>query len=177
LTVRAEAPVINREVWTRTAKVEYEFPGTKRTTGKTIKLTWYDGAGHMPPRERLGLPEGAAIPQAGSVLLGEKGILLIPHVAQPRLYLKDGEAPLEKGTAHDHYLAWADACRGEGKTLSHFGYAGPLTEAVLLGAIAVRLPRTTLRWDAAALRITNSESANALVRKSYRKGWEPAWVS
>lgn len=84
---------------------------------------------------------------------------------------------IEKAEGVDHYVSWVDACRGVGKTTSHFDYAAPLTEAVLLGTIAIRVPGETLKWDAAALQVTNSKAADALLRKSYRKGWEPAWVS
>ena len=56
-------------------------------------------------------------------------------------------------------------------------YAGPLAETALLGSIAIRVPETALTWDAAALKLTGSDKAAGLVRKSYRKGWEPAWVS
>ena len=70
----------------------------------------------------------------------------------------------------------ASLARGVGKTGSHFGYSGPLTEAVLLGSIAIRVPETTLRWDTATLKFTNSETATALVTKKYRKGWEVKWV-
>ncbi len=70
----------------------------------------------------------------------------------------------------------ADACRGEGKATSHFDYSAPLTETVLLGTIAMRVPGQTLTWDAAAMKVTNSPTADGLLRKSYRKGWEPAWV-
>src|SRR4051794_38965617 len=85
-TIRAEAPPLPREVWTPRSRVEYEFPGTARTAGDTLKLTWYDGQGHLPPREAHGLPEGFKLPGAGSVLVGEKGSLVIPHVAPPRLF-------------------------------------------------------------------------------------------
>lgn len=173
-SVRAEAPPINREVWTKNATVYYEFPGTPRTAGETLKLTWYEGEGALPSLEALGLPAGAKLPGAGSVLLGEKGTLLIPHVDMPRFL-----APAEKFADYrfpdvggrDHYTSWADACRGEGKTTSHFDYSGPLTEAVLLGTVAIRVPRETLLWDAAGLRITNSPAAHALLAKSYRGGW------
>jgi predicted dehydrogenase len=176
-SLRAEAPPINREVWTKRSTVSYEFPGTAHTAGKTLKLTWYDGEGHFPPRDALGLPAGFKLPGSGSVLLGEKGTLVVPHVALPHLFTSEGEAKFEKESSRNHYLAFADACRGVGTTTSHFDYAGPLTEAVLLGSIAIRVPETTLQWDAAALKVTNSAAADALVRKKYRKGWEPAWVS
>ncbi len=171
--VTADAPALGREVWAKKSKVSYEFPGTGRTSGKTLKLTWYDGAGHFPSLEGLGVGK-AKLPGSGSVLIGEKGTLVIPHVAMPRLF-RDGEEIRDKPeavAAIDHYVGWADACRGEGKTGSHFGYAGPLTEAVLIGSIAIRLPDTALRWDAEALKFPGSEAATRLVTKAYRKGWE-----
>jgi predicted dehydrogenase len=177
-SVRATSSPLGREVWYDWSVVEYEFPGTSRTTGSTLKLTWYDGQGKLPPREKLGLADGVKLPGAGSLLIGEKGSLLIPHFAMPRLLPEETfrEFKIEKVPAVDHYVGWADACRGEGKTTSHFDYAGPLTETVLLGTVAVRVPGEVLRWDAAAMKFTGSPKADALLRKSYRRGWEPAWV-
>jgi hypothetical protein len=168
-----------REVWTRWATVHYEFPGTELTAGETLELTWTDGEGHFPAREALGLPEGYKLPGAGSVLVGEKGSMVIPHFAQPRLFPEEpfADHAIETVPSVDHYVSWADACRGEGRTTSSFDYAGPLTETVLLGTIAIRNPEETLRWDSSALKITNASAANALLTKSYRPGWEPSWVS
>jgi predicted dehydrogenase len=178
LTIRAECPPLNREVWYRWSVVSYEFPGTQHTAGETLKLTWTDGEGKLPPREKLGVADSVKLPGAGSLLVGEKGSLLVPHVAAPRLLPEDRfkEFKIEMVPAVDHYVSWADACRGVGKTTSHFDYAGPLTETVLLGTVAMRVPGETIRWDPKALRVTNSPKADGLLRKSYRKGWEPAWV-
>ena len=68
---------------------------------------------------------------------------------------------------------WARAIR-EGKpeiAYSNFDIAGMLTEAILLGNIAIRTGKK-LEFDASKLKITNDEAANALVSKEYRKGWE-----
>jgi predicted dehydrogenase len=178
-SIRAEAPVLPREVWTRWATIHFEFPGTERTAGATLKLTWTDGEGRFPPREAHGLPETFKLPGAGSVLVGEKGTLLIPHVAAPRLFPEEAFADfkIEPVPERDHYVTWADACRGVGYTTSHFAYAGPLTETVLLGTVAIHMPGETLQWDAQGLRFTNSSAASALLTKPYRKGWEPAWIS
>ena len=159
--------------------MNYEFPGTERTTGDTLKLTWTDGEGHFPPREAHGLPESFKLPGSGSVLVGEKGTLLVPHVGPPKLFPveKFADFTIETVPSTDHYVAWADACRGVGRTNSSFAYAGPLTETVLLGSIAIRMPGETLRWDSAGLRFTNVSAANDLLKKPYRKGWEPSWVS
>jgi predicted dehydrogenase len=178
-TVWAEAPAINREVWTKRSTIRYEFPGTERTAGKTLVLTWYDGEGHFPPPEAHGLPKSYKLPGSGSVLVGEKGSLVIPHVAMPKLFPEEkfADFKMEVVAAVNHYTAWADACRGEGKTTSPFAYSGPLTEAVLLGTIAIRVSGKTLHWDSTRLQIPNSTAANALLKKRYRKGWEPSWLS
>jgi predicted dehydrogenase len=178
-TVRAEAPGINREVWTKRSTVHYQFPGTERTAGKTLDLTWYDGQGHLPPPEAHGLPKDYKLPSAGSVLLGEKGSLVIPHVAMPKLFPAEKFADFKMAVVPsvNHYTSWADACRGEGKTTSSFAYAGPLTETVLLGTIAIRIRSETLRWDSSRLTIPNSTAANDLLAKRYRKGWEPSWIA
>ncbi|NQV24304.1 MAG: gfo/Idh/MocA family oxidoreductase, partial [Rhodopirellula sp.] len=76
-----------------------------------------------------------------------------------------------------HYVLWADACRGAGKTNSNFSYAGNLTETILLGTIAIRLRDTELKWDAAAQKLTGHAQAANLLSKPYRKGWEVAGLS
>jgi hypothetical protein len=72
----------------------------------------------------------------------------------------------------DHYAQWVDACLGKTKTSAHFGYAGPLTEALLLGVVANRFPEMQLAWDAAKLQVTNLSDANHLLRRKYRERFE-----
>ncbi len=177
-TIRAGAPPMNRECWPKSETVVYEFPATELTAGP-IRVTWYDGEGAFPSRNAIGLPESYKLPGAGSLLIGEKGSLVIPHVAMPRLFPEDrfSEADMPVIASRNHYTSWADACRGEDKTTSHFDYAAPLTETVLLGTIAARLPGTTLKWDAAAMTLTGDSKAQSMLTKPYRKGWEPAWIS
>lgn len=174
-TVRAKRSEMNREVWYTWSVVEYEFPGTALTATTTLKLTWHDGSDKLPPRDKLGLKADVKLPLSGSLLIGEKGSLLIPHVAMPKLLPEAGATAIKPEPAVNHYTTWADACRGEGKPTSHFDYASALTETVLLGTVAMRVPDETLKWDAAALK-TDSKAANEWLTKRYRKGWEPAWV-
>ena len=54
-----------------------------------------------------------------------------------------------------------------------FGLAG----LVLLGAVASRCPGKRLEWDAQRLHFRNSEPANQLVRRRYRKGWDAKGLS
>ena len=173
-SIKAEASPLNNDTWALRSKVEYQFPGTKRTAGETIVVTWHDGEGHMPDRDGLGLPDKYELPHAGSALVGEKGTMVLPHVSEPRLFpeekFKDYQVP--KLEDLNHYTAWAHACLGDGTTQSNFGYAGPLTEAVILGAIAIRFPKEQLMWDAEACQFMHHADANAHVTKEYRPGWE-----
>jgi hypothetical protein len=70
-----------------------------------------------------------------------------------------------------HYAEWITACREGTPTSCHFGYSGPLSEAVLLGAVAYR-GSTRLAWDAAALAAPNCPEADRFICKQYRPGWE-----
>ena len=68
-----------------------------------------------------------------------------------------------------HYLEWIDACK-EASRLGQFDYAGPMTEAMLLGLVALRTGEK-IGQDAKKMRVTNLPEANELVRREYRKGW------
>lgn len=153
--------------------VEYEFPGTQYTTS-TLRWVWYDGVLAPPKEHNFPLPEGQKLPDQGAIFIGEKGACLLPHVAAPQLLpAKDfADYKMPQLTPLDHYHQWVDACLGKTKTSAHFGYAGPLTEALLLGVVANRFPDTKLEWDAANLKVTNVADANALIRRTYRAGFE-----
>ena len=183
LSIRSEGPAPGAHSWSPDALHRYTFPGTAYTAGPTIAVTWYDGA-RRPPAEVLALavsddpaadPKTNKMPDTGSIFIGTSGALALPHVGPPRLIgaeLKD--AAVEKIEAEDHWHQFIDAAMGAGKCSAGFDYAGPLTEAVLLGSIAARFPQQTLEWDAAGLRFKNSPAADRFVRRAYRPGWDSA---
>jgi len=70
----------------------------------------------------------------------------------------------------DHYSEWVRACRGGPKPLADFDYSGPLTEAVLLGCVAIRTGKK-LVWDGPNMKVTNVSGANKYIRRRYRSGW------
>ncbi len=76
-----------------------------------------------------------------------------------------------------HYHEFVESVLGNGKTSTPFDYSGPLTESVLLGPIATRFPQTTLEWNAAKLKFTNSAEATQYVRRKYRTGWKVKGLS
>jgi hypothetical protein len=71
----------------------------------------------------------------------------------------------------DHDMEWIEACKGNGKPLSNFDYAGPFTETVLLGTLAVRLGKK-FTWNSAELKAINTPEADAFIRREYRTGWQ-----
>ncbi|MHC4995743.1 MAG: Gfo/Idh/MocA family protein [Planctomycetota bacterium] len=174
--VRVQTPPPLKETYAAWRKTFYRFPGTKWTADNTINLTWYDG-GLKPTHRQVDLPDDVELPRAGHIIVGTEGVMLTQHSARlPKLYptekFRDFEYPqLEE---IDHGQQFTQACLGNGQTASHFDYAGPLTETVMLGNVGYRFPNQTLRWDAPNLRITNLEAANRYLRRQYRRGWDPA---
>ncbi|MCU0786265.1 MAG: Gfo/Idh/MocA family oxidoreductase [Verrucomicrobia bacterium] len=177
-SVRSEGPEPNRWNWANDATVHYVFPGTKHSAAKTLNVTWYDGS-KRPPPDVLALISDAKLPGCGSIFIGTQGTMLLPHIARPTLFPKaqfaDFQMPkVEEG---NHYTQFLEAVRGNGKTTAGFDYSGPMTEAVLLGGVASRFPKTTLQWNSRALKFKNVPEANAYLRRTYRAGWEVKGLS
>jgi len=177
VSVRSEGPAPGADSWAINAVIHYLFPGTPHTESDTIRVTWYDGD-RRPPQSVAALLEGQELPGQGSVFIGTKGVMLLPHVDRPSLFPKadfaDYQMPEISGA--NHWEQFVNACLGHGATSANFDYAGPLTETVLLGSLATRFPKQTLEWNSAQLTFTNVKEANTFVGRSYRKGWEPRWV-
>jgi hypothetical protein len=133
------------------------------------------------------------------MMIGEKGIITTGvYGMNPKLYLSGQpvqEAPkvVSDEPEFGHQRKWIDAIVAgfdspEYKALtSSFDYAGPLTETVLMGNIAIRsyllrkkqlggrmdyYARKKLLWDGDAMKITNLEAANQFVTREYRSGWK-----
>lgn len=158
--------------------VEYEFPGTKYTTDSLL-WTWYDGSFAPPKSSDLKLPQDIGLPDQGSLFVGEGGMMLLPHVAEAVLFPQEKFKDYKRPDVQDgnHYHQWVDACMGMGKTSADFGYAGPLTEALLLGVVANRFPGQKLEWNAEKLLVTNLAEANKLIQRPYRAGFEVGGLS
>ena len=158
--------------------ITYHFP---RANGKTLPLTWYDG-GKKPSPD---LVNETSLPPNGCIFVGSKDTLFVPNFWGSGTFLSGGpmenfkHVPIslprfpgaDKNNDLAHHQEWIAACKGEGHALSNFDYAGPMTEAVLLGNVAVRMGGT-LEWDAKSLRVKNNPDANRFIKKKYRKGWE-----
>lgn len=191
----------------------------KMKNGKDLDLYWMDG-GITPERPNeidpdinmneilCDSPLGLNDYEGGTLFIGSKGKaacgwggrnpILLPlsrnkEVNVPQKY------PRVTGDMDGHWWQWIDACiagYGNAEVDSPFvGYAGPLTETVLMGNLILRsfnirekinkndpvygkmegfnFPGRyiTYKWDGENMKITNFEQANQFVKREYRKGW------
>jgi predicted dehydrogenase len=149
--------------------VTYEFKGTDYTTD-TLKWVWYDGPGAPPAHPELVLPDGEQLPEQGSIFIGEKGRLLVPHWTFPKLIVEGRYEPVTMPDLPDadHYHQFVDAAMGKDKTSAPFSYAARLTEAILLGVVANRFPDTKLNWNNGT-QLFEQADANQYLHSEYRR--------
>lgn len=179
LTAHSKGPAPSATNWANDAVVHFTFPETRFSVGPTFPITWYDGD-QRPSKEVTGpLLGNRGLPDQGSLFIGEKGALLLPHVGMPILLPEKQFEGFDrpKVAGDNHWHQFIEAVRGNGTTLAHFGYAGPLTESVLLGGVATFFPDEKLEWDAPTMSFRNKPEAARLIRKSYRQGWEVSGLS
>ncbi len=171
-SVRSEGPAPNKWNWPIDSRIHYTFEATRYTAGNTFHLTWYDG-NQKPPAEVVKLLEGDSLPNAGSIVIGTHGTMVVPHVNRPLLYpdAKFQSYRMPEIEGEDHYWRFVDACLGRTQTTAGFNYSGPLTETVLLGTVAARFPQTTLEWNSAVMTFGNPQ-ADQYLKRTYREGWE-----
>jgi len=173
-TVEACSSGVNDETAPQSSIVRFEFP--QRQGMPPVKLTWYDG-GLMPPRPPE-LEEGRKFGQADdNLFLGDKGKML-GHRLIPESRMKDyGRPPQRIERSPGHHREWLNACKGGPAARSNFDWAGPLTEVVLLGNIALKMEKQLyekglkLHYDGPGMEVTNLPEANRYIRDEYREGW------
>jgi hypothetical protein len=105
------------------------------------------------------------------LFLGDNGVLLGHRLVPDTRMRQYGRPPevLPRSPGHDE--EFIRACRGGPPAGSDFvAHSGLLTEACLLGNIALRVGRKLL-WDGTTFRFTNDEEANRLLHRAYREGW------
>ncbi|MDA9826917.1 Gfo/Idh/MocA family oxidoreductase [Flavobacteriaceae bacterium] len=184
--------------------ITLNFDSTEKSKSP-IQLTWTDG-GIRPPHPDI-IPADSDIggqdSQNGVLMIGDKGIISTnindSSPLTPKLYLYDGQTEFgpEKEDMpepeYGHQRKWVDACKAGFNSKEHldltssFDYAGPMTETVLMGNLAIRsymlrkenskgsfdyYARKKLLWDGDNMKITNIEEANQFVTRKYREGWK-----
>ena len=169
--------------------------------GKHITMHWMDG-GIQPERpEELGANEMMGDGGNGVIIAGNKGKMMCStYGANPRLLplslnneikVPQTIARVPNG-ADGHYAQWVNACiagynsKEAAQLSAPFSIAGPLTETVLMGNLAIRSydlrtgagketkypgRNIQLLWDGPNMKVTNFEAANQFVKRTYRQGW------
>ena len=183
--------------------ITINFDATKKNN-TPMTMTWMDG-GIRPPHPDI-IPPNADIGGPGSLngvlMIGDKGIISTnindSSPLTPKLYLYNGETEFGPETEkmdepeYGHQRKWVDACKAGFNSKEHteltssFDYAGPMTETVLMGNLAIRsymlrkennkgslefFARKKLLWDGEGMKITNLDEANQFVSRNYRDGW------
>lgn len=188
------------------SRVQVTFPKSAKNNSK-VKMIWTDG-GLRPFHPDL-IPASDDLGGKGSnngvIMIGDKGVITSDvYGKEPRLYRKDEEVltmleDYDGGNKYidypelGHHKSWVEACKAGFESKEHqaltssFDYAGPLTETVLMGNLAIRSyslakPKLTggkdfygrkkLLWDGKDMKVTNLEEANQFVTRPYREGWK-----
>jgi predicted dehydrogenase len=173
--VTRNIPLEYRDSFPMATVVHYAFPERSRKL-PAVNLHWYDG-GLLPVRPQE-LEVERRLPQSGTIFVGDKGQLMCETYSEsPRLFpekrMREYKRPKKtlprvQGT---HEEAWIDAIKGKIAPVGDFNYAGPFTETVLLGNLAILFPGTQLMWDAPNMKVTSVPEANDFVQHHYRAGW------
>lgn len=179
LTVQATSTRVNKETYPLASMVRYRF-GARDSSSASVEMppvtvTWYDG-GLKPPRPAE-LDPGIEMGSGGTLYVGDKGMMLGLMILPESRRLEFEPPPRTIPRSIGHYKEWIEACKGEEAAGSNFDISGPLTEAVLLGNVALRtevrepLTKQVLRWDSEKMQFTNLPDANRFIHREYRDGW------
>jgi hypothetical protein len=164
-SVQATATRVFPETPPLASIVTFDFPA--RADMPATRLVWYDG-GLKPPAPKEFA--GQLLPDEGVLYLGDEGKMLWDKVLASDRAKKFADLPKTLPRRPGTWAEWLEACRGGEPAGCNFDWAGPLTEIVLLGNLAVRVGKA-LDWDAQQLKVTNHESANQFIREPYHNGW------
>lgn len=173
VSLQAVSTLVNEETYPLGSIVRYDFPA--RAGMPPVSLTWYDG-GLRPPLIPE-LEEGMVMGAGGTLFVGEKGKILddkiVPKSLRESYKRPDPYIPSSPG----HEMEWILASKGGAPAGSNFDWAGPLTETVLLGNIALRkelrekLSGQVLTFDPEKPGFPNLPEADKFLHYEYRNGW------
>ncbi|MEO1524293.1 MAG: Gfo/Idh/MocA family oxidoreductase [Planctomycetota bacterium] len=185
------------ETYPASSALMFEFP--EREGLPPCKFYWSDG-GELPNEDlisklptsfqkRIEQQKNGGRKTSGAVIVGSKGIVFSPDDYGAKYYLLpkedfDGYKPPAQTLPRIPYKAGGDqrqkwefvqTCKGEYEpgTMANFGYAGRLTETILVGNLALRAGEgQRIEWDAEKLMSPNVPEVNQFVQREYREGWE-----
>ncbi len=188
--------IVEGETFPGSSSLMFEFP--EREGLPACKFYWYDG-GNLPDdsiisqlpasfQKRVANQRDGGGKTSGAVLVGSKGLLFSPDDYGAKYYLLPEEQykdfskpeqtlpriPFKAGGDQRQKWEFVQTCKGEYApgTMSNFGYAGRLTETILVGNLAMRSAEgSRIEWDARNLKSTNMPEVNQFTHREYREGW------
>ncbi|MFO0935153.1 MAG: Gfo/Idh/MocA family oxidoreductase [Gemmataceae bacterium] len=192
--VKARADDVNPETCSSNAHVTMEFAA--RGSMPACTLHWYEGKkdGKLvhPPEELVAkvlkidpdTRRNKSLVNSGSIIVGSKGFIYSPNDYGAQFYLGGGDFS-KVNTTKPESLAinnqgdqgqkneWVKAIKANDHklALSNFDYASYLTEAFLLGNVAIRSGKA-FEYDGETGHVKNCPEAEAYITKAYRAGWD-----
>ncbi|MCD6304216.1 MAG: Gfo/Idh/MocA family oxidoreductase [Planctomycetes bacterium] len=169
------------ETYPKKSHFKWIFPAKGKRKG--FVAHWYAG-GLKPP-----IPEGTGIeklPGSGNLYIGTKAVLFVrgdygqsPRIVPESKMKEIGKPPRMLERSPGHHAEWVMAVKGEKPwdyPKSNFLYAGPMTELMLLGCVAIKLNEVgrKIECDPTGRKILSKlpAVAAAMVERTPRKGWE-----
>jgi len=138
-------------------------------------LFWYDGG--MKPATPDELDKaGKSLEREGLMFVGDKGKIIAGFLGENPLLLDENNkslmdaSPSEKRGQNSNDV-WINSFKNNTQSPGSFIYAGPVTETILLGAVALQAGKK-VEYDTANMKITNSAEANMYLVREYREGWK-----
>lgn len=178
-SVQATTSGHNGDSFPKRSAITYEFPANGNRPA--VKMVWYDG-GNKPDSSLFDLPKDEQVSDSGALLIGDKGTLYAPGDYAEKGYKLFGGASDPKKEVEEpinHFSDFARAIKGGPTSCSNFpDYAGPLTETILLGNLAVwaardpDTPGKKIEWNARQLEATNAPELASMVTPKYREGYK-----
>lgn len=176
--VTPESTQLFTETAPKSSRITYEFPS--RGNRPAVTLVWRDGSLFPARPEDWGLERPWPFdPEGGQLWIGDKGSLVAgtygqdPQMCDPKrdAEVKASAFPAKYPRTQGVYKEFTAAIK-EGKQpgSSFAGHAGPLTEIIVLGNLAVRSGRT-IELDPATGAVKTSGIPNDWLMPTYRSGW------
>jgi len=163
-------------------RIRFKFPA--RGDMPALDLYWYDGGMKPYTPEELEA-DNQELPEEGMMFVGERGKILGDFLGQnlriiPEKRMREYQGPKpptpQAGSSRQENptegnKVWMASFQGGPPSPGSFLNAGPISEAVNLGAVALRAGGKIV-YDFENMKITNMPEANKYLFREYRKGWE-----
>ncbi len=168
IAVQAQTSGHNKETFPAWSIVHYEYAA--KGNRPAFKVHWYDG-GQKPD---IDLGEQFPFGGNGTITICEKATIFSPDSSNNTFFDVSGKAipDVQVDESPGHMAEFARAAMGGPPAVSNFpNYSGPLTEAVLLGNLAIWANGPRLEWDSKRMQVKGTTVYDSLIRPSYRKGY------